>query len=172
MFVHFCLGDKEKKNKTKNQQFCSFFIAQDQSCAKKAHPITFLRWKGTVKNAWRFSGGQLLTSDTAWSELRFMRHLFCCSCPIVALLVVRSPFMVWAPSGYGRAAIVCFRDVPGPLSHMGPLPLAEGLQRPYGQYRSILYTYGRWAGCPGNKRQKGGWTSHRSCPSTASSSSC
>ena len=37
--------------------------------------------------------------------------------------------------------------VPGPLSHLGPPPPTEGLQRPYGQY--TVYTCGRWAECPG-----------------------
>ncbi len=132
--------------------------------------------------------------------------------------------MVWAPSSCPAAAILWFRDVPGPPSHLGPP--TEGLQRPYGQYigkhiwevgwmsqdlchtwdpspteglqrpygQYTVYTYGRWAGCrrisvmPGiphptptqfghsiwlmrkKKRQREGWTSHCSCPSTASCS--
>ena len=37
-------------------------------------------------------------------------------------LFVRSPFMVWAPSSYGRAAILWFRQkfCPGPLVTLGP----------------------------------------------------
>ena len=86
------------------------------------------------------------------------------------LLIVRSSFMVWAPSSYGRAAILWFRQKFCPRTSRPPITSTEGLQRPYGQY--TVYTYGRWAGrlntsdesvrnalfnlvqC-GNKRQKG-----------------
>ena len=37
-------------------------------------------------------------------------------------IFVRSPSRVWTPSSNGRAAILWFRDVPGPLSHLGSHP--------------------------------------------------
>ena len=101
------------------------------------------------------------------------------------LFIVRSTFMALAPSSYGRVAILWFRQ----KLHHGPPP-REGLQRPYGQYsysihiwevgwmsqtpplkvsKSARYALFNFVWC-GNKRERG-WTSHRSCPSTASSSS-
>ncbi len=60
-------------------------------------------------------------------------------------MIVRSVFMVWVPSGYGRAAILWFKDVTTPLAHL------ENMMTPPQTT---------------DKRQ-GGWTSHWNCPSTA-----
>ncbi len=93
-------------------------------------------------------------------------------------LIVRIQFVVWAPSGYGRAAILWFKDLLNPPS-MWPLAIwakqgsqragwldvpdpplpTEGLKRPFGPnavHRSM------------QKQETRGWTSHHSCPGTAS----
>ena len=74
------------------------------------------------------------------------------SCLVV---IVPSPFMVWAPSSYGRAAILWFRQkfVPDPLvppcdlkRPFGPNTVNTHCKRPFGP--NTVYTYVRLAGCP------------------------
>ena len=88
----------------------------------------------------------------------------------IIILLVRSPFMVWAPSSNGRAANLRFRDVTDPPSHpyvtsrhfgwytqmtgglnvtetLSPPP-SQGLQRPFRQKKQWIYgwvTFVHWA---------------------------
>ena len=128
----------------------------------------------------------------SWKSKAHLAQTQCRLTLISALvLVVWSPFMVWAPSGYSRVAILWFRQKFCPRPPVPPCDL-----QPFGL--NTMYTYGRLAGCPrprspprkgskgylgqiqcthmapicsdGETRDKGGggWTSHRSCLSTAS----
>ena len=56
-------------------------------------------------------------------------------------VIVRSPFIVWAPSRYGRVAILWFRQF---LCHRDP-PTPHVTFSQIGSY--TVYTYRRWAGC-------------------------
>ena len=130
--------------------------------------------------AWSLTG--FFTSPMTQSKTRFQS--WC--------IFVRSPFMVWAPSSHGRVAILWFRDVPGPLSHIGgPPPWWRSPKATWAIYsvhiwevgwmsQDLCHTWGppsteglqRQSAIQFVLMQKQGqrrWTSHRSCPSTPSS---
>ncbi len=55
-------------------------------------------------------------------------------------LVVRSPFMVWAPSGYGMAAILWFRQIWMSQPPPAPLKVSRGHMGNIEQY-TVYYKY-------------------------------